>query len=149
MGSVQKLCMAAQNCMLMECIGTRVHTGSVFCSLGLLTREFGERHYSDFIVLWQGFVEIVQVGIRTGVLGFRAAGPIRIEALSNHLTTAMCEGKDIVAVGSALLPTLTTTIVNAGRGVRLSDFSLHPSSHAFVAMSRLCPRPSASSKSSM
>ena len=137
MGSVQKLCMAAQNCMLMECIGTRVHTGSVFCSLGLLTREFGERHYSDFIVLWQGFVEIVQVGIRTGVLGFRAAGPIRIEALSNHLTTAMCEGKDIVAVGSALLPTLTTTIVNAGRGVRLSDFSLHPSSHAFVAMSRL------------
>ena len=136
-GSVQKLCMAAQNCMLMECIGTRVHTGSVFCSLGLLTREFGERHYSDFIVLWQGFVEIVQVGIRTGVLGFRAAGPIRIEALSNHLTTAMCEGKDIVAVGSALLPTLTTTIVNAGRGVRLSDFSLHPSSHAFVAMSRL------------
>tara|TARA_B100002051_G_scaffold247754_2_gene257041 strand:- start:50 stop:1021 length:972 start_codon:yes stop_codon:yes gene_type:complete len=132
----QQLCMAAQNCMLSECIGTRVHTSNVFCTAGLLAREFGEEHSTDFVVLWQGLVEVLRVGITTGVLGIGATGPLRIESVANRVTTTMCEAKDIVAVGSALLPTLLATVVNAGRRVRMSDFSLNPTTHQFAAVSR-------------
>ena len=109
---VKRACVAAQNCAISECIGTKVHMKDFFCSVGLLLRELGEVEFKDFLVLWQSFVELLATVLEGGQ-PLTTSGEIEIEALSSMLVTTMCESKDVLAVTSTILPTAVTTIARA------------------------------------
>ena len=130
---VKRTCQAAQNCAISECIGTKVHMKDVFCSFGLLLREIGEVEFKDFIVLWQGFVELLSTVLEGGQ-PLTKSGEIEIEALSNMLVTTMCETKDVVAVTSTILPTLVSTIAAA---VNFKASTSGPVRTAYRKMNRL------------
>ncbi len=130
------LCQAAQDCVVMECLGTRVSAGSWFCSLGLLLRGQATRRLDELVMAWHLFAETVTLGVEAGSLRMGLT-EIKIEAISNAVLTEVCQAKDMTAVLSTVLPTFFMTLSNAANNVRMSDFTLDPASSAYAAMSRV------------
>lgn len=106
---LQKFCYAAQRCATMRCVGTVINVNSVACVLGSFSRETLEALSSNTYNAWYNAVEIGGTLIRVWKLG-ENVGTVNLEGLSNMVTTALCQYKDILACASAFVPSTLTVM---------------------------------------
>ena len=106
---LQNICQNAQKCALAKCVGTVVNVNNFFCVVGSTVKESMDIVSSNIFSVWIMVVEIIYGILHLSQLG-DDADILQFEFLSNIFVTLQCETKDLLAIISAWIPSLTYTI---------------------------------------
>ena len=124
---LQKLCYSAQRCATRRCVGTTINVQNPVCVFGSLCKEvlemgevgmqtktkkysFSGGNFESVKSLWVVFVDILITYYSMGFIDNNKQA-IHIESISNYLISANCELKDVLAVASAIIPSIISQII--------------------------------------
>jgi len=112
---LKSACQAAQTCATVNCVGTVLNPNNVLCVMGSLMKETSELYTANVDSAWFAVVEITMSVMRLAkVTGQKDV--VYIESISNFFQTGFCETKDILAILSAVVPSLIFSIYVAASG---------------------------------
>lgn len=108
---LQKLCYAAQKCATARCIGTNINVQNIFCVGGSLLKEIHDVTFGNFMSIWLFVVEMIVSIFSITQLTSRDT-QIQVESVSNFVVSMHCELKDVMAVFSAILPSVFFHVIS-------------------------------------
>jgi hypothetical protein len=109
---LQKICYAAQKCAVTNCVGTVINVNNFLCVIGGTIKEYTEISSSNLFTVWHAIVEII-MGILKVSLVENNNEVMHFEFVSNIFVSLNCETKDTLAMLSAWIPSLVSTIYTA------------------------------------
>ena len=113
--SLKSACQAAQTCATVNCVGTVINPNNVLCVMGSLMKETSELYTSSADAAWFAVVELTMSVMRLAkVTGQKDV--VYVESISNFIQSGFCETKDILAIVSAIMPSLIFSIYVAASG---------------------------------
>jgi len=113
--SLKSACQAAQTCATVNCVGTVINPNNILCVMGSLMKETSELYTSNADAAWFAVVELTMSVMRLAkVTGQKDV--VYVESISNFIQNGFCETKDILAIFSAVMPSLIFSIYVAASG---------------------------------
>jgi hypothetical protein len=105
---LQALCYTAQQCAVVNCVGTIVNQNRPLCNIGLVAKSYGESSLSMMLGAWLIFTESYSKILDAALLGQQAE--VNIEWVDDAFFRYICSAKDALGQMSSII----TSSVGAG-----------------------------------
>jgi len=105
---LQALCYAAQQCSVMNCVGTVVNQNRPLCNVGLVMKSYMEGMLSMSLGAWLVFTESYSSILDAALLG--PSSSVNIEWVDDAFFGYICTAKDMLGQGTSIL----TSTIGAG-----------------------------------